>query len=65
MVEKTLEPLESICVATGCLVGISESCRFTIDYVGSLRNAVFGGRGLFSARITGPGEPASVCYSKE
>lgn len=42
-------------VDTGCLVAFSESVDFDIEFVGGFRNALFGGEGVFLARVTGPG----------
>lgn len=56
MIEKTLQPGESLRVDTGCLVAFSPSVRYDIQFVGGFRNALFGGEGLFLAKMTGPGK---------
>ncbi|MGL6070663.1 TIGR00266 family protein [Craterilacuibacter sp.] len=46
---------ESIRVDTGCVVAYQPSVSFDIEYVGKVKSALFGGEGLFFARMTGPG----------
>ena len=55
IVEFDLAPGEQLRVDTGCIVSMSESVTYEIQYVGGIRNALFGGEGLFFAAITGPG----------
>jgi uncharacterized protein (TIGR00266 family) len=54
--EKTLAPGETIRVDTGCVAALQPSVDFDIQYVGKLKSALFGGEGLFFARLTGPGK---------
>ena len=54
--EKTLAPGETIRVDTGCIAAMQPSVDFDIQYVGKLKTALFGGEGLFFARLTGPGK---------
>jgi uncharacterized protein (TIGR00266 family) len=54
--EKTLAPGETLRVDTGCLAAMQPSVDFDIQYVGKIKTALFGGEGLFFARITGPGK---------
>ncbi len=56
IVEKDLGIGETLRVDTGCLVAFSESVDYDIQFVGGFKNALFGGEGLFLARITGPGK---------
>jgi uncharacterized protein (AIM24 family) len=42
-------------VDTGCLVAFAPSVDYDIQFVGSFKNALFGGEGLFLAKLTGPG----------
>jgi len=37
------------------LVAFSPSVNYDIQFVGGFQNALFGGEGLFLARLTGPG----------
>jgi len=42
-------------VDTGCLVAMTPNVNFEIQYVGKIKTALFGGEGLFFAKVTGPG----------
>ncbi|MGB3693025.1 MAG: TIGR00266 family protein [Spirulinaceae cyanobacterium] len=55
IVEKTLAQGQSLRVDTGCLVAFAPSVGYDIQFVGGFRNALFGGEGLFLARLKGPG----------
>ena len=55
IIEKELKSGESLRVDTGCLVAFSPSVTYNIKFVGGFTNALFGGEGLFLARLTGPG----------
>ena len=46
---------QSLMVDTGCLVAMTPSVGFEIQYVGKIKTALFGGEGLFFAKVTGPG----------
>ncbi len=46
---------EMLFVDTGCLVALMPSVQFDIQYVGNIKTALFGGEGIFFARVTGPG----------
>jgi uncharacterized protein (TIGR00266 family) len=46
---------ETLRVDTGCLVALQPSVDYDIQYVGGIKTALFGGEGLFYARLTGPG----------
>ena len=41
---------------TGCLVAFSPSVDYDIQMVKGFTNALFGGEGLFLAKMTGPGK---------
>ena len=56
VIEKTLAQGETIRVDTGCIVAFSPSIDYDINFVGGFRNALFGGEGLFIAKLTGPGK---------
>jgi uncharacterized protein (TIGR00266 family) len=56
LAEKTLAPGESLRVDTGCVAAMQPSVDFDIQFVGKVKTALFGGEGLFLARITGPGK---------
>lgn len=55
IIERNLGPGESLRVDTGCLVAFAPSVDYDIQFVGGFKNALFGGEGLFLARLTGPG----------
>lgn len=56
LMERTLAPGETLRVDTGCVVALTPSVNFDIQYVGKLKSALFGGEGLFFATLTGPGK---------
>ena len=43
-------------IDTGCIVAFQEQVEYDIQYVGKIKTALFGGEGLFYARLTGPGK---------
>ena len=47
---------EVLRVDTGCLVAFSESVDYDIQFQGGFKNALFGGEGLFLAKVEGPGK---------
>ncbi len=53
--ERELRPGETLRVDTGCLVALQPSVDYDIEYVGGIKTALFGGEGLFFARLRGPG----------
>ncbi|MBP6766002.1 MAG: TIGR00266 family protein [Rubrivivax sp.] len=55
VVKRDLQPGQVLMVDTGCVVAYTQSINFEIQYVGKIKTAMFGGEGLFFARITGPG----------
>jgi uncharacterized protein (AIM24 family) len=55
IIEKRLAANETLWVDTGCLVAFAHSVDYDIQFVGGFQNALFGGEGLFLARMTGPG----------
>ena len=56
IIEKDLGAGESLRVDTGCLVAFATTVDYDIQFVGGFKNALFGGEGLFLARMTGPGK---------
>jgi uncharacterized protein (TIGR00266 family) len=46
---------QTLYVDTGCVVAYTPSVGFEIQYVGKIKTALFGGEGLFFAKLTGPG----------
>jgi uncharacterized protein (TIGR00266 family) len=55
VVERVLEPGEILHVDTGCLVAMEQTVEFDIQQAGNIKTALFGGEGLFFARVVGPG----------
>ncbi len=55
IIERELKPYETLRVDTGCLVAFSPSVNYDIQFIGGFRNSLFGGEGLFLAKLTGPG----------
>lgn len=53
--ERDLQPGEMLKVDTGCLVAYTPSVDYDIQFVGGIRNTLFGGEGLFFATLRGPG----------
>jgi uncharacterized protein (TIGR00266 family) len=56
IVQRELQAAECLMVDTGCLVAYTPSINFEIQYVGKIKTAMFGGEGLFLAKLTGPGK---------
>ena len=55
VLRRELQPGQTLMVDTGCLVALTPSVNFEVQYVGKVKTALFGGEGLFLAKITGPG----------
>lgn len=55
IIQKDLAAGEVLRVDTGCLVAFAPSVDYDIQFVGGFKNALFGGEGLFLAKMTGPG----------
>ena len=53
--ERVLAPGEVLRVDTGCVVAFQPTIDFDIQFVGSIKTALFGGEGLFFATLRGPG----------
>jgi uncharacterized protein (TIGR00266 family) len=56
VVRRELKAGESLLVDTGCVVAYTAGVDFDIQYVGKVKTALFGGEGLFLAKLTGPGQ---------
>ena len=55
VMQRQLAPGETLMVDTGCVVAYTPDMGFDIQYVGKVKAALFGGEGLFLAKMTGPG----------
>ncbi len=56
VLEKELTAGEILKIDTGCIVGFTSSVNYDIQFVGGIKNSLFGGEGLFFATLTGPGK---------
>jgi uncharacterized protein (TIGR00266 family) len=55
VLRRELVPGQTLLVDTGCVVAYTPNVNFEIQYVGKIKTALFGGEGLFFAKLTGPG----------
>ena len=55
MSKKVLQPGEILRVDTGCIVGFTQEVQYDVEFVGGIKNSIFGGEGLFFAKLQGPG----------
>jgi uncharacterized protein (TIGR00266 family) len=55
IIELNLAAGETLRVDTGCLVAFAPSVDYDIQMVSGIKNVLFGGEGLFLAKLTGPG----------
>jgi len=55
IVERELAAGETLRVDTGCLVALTQTVNYDIEYVGNVKSAIFGGESFFFATLTGPG----------
>jgi uncharacterized protein (TIGR00266 family) len=55
VVKRELQPGQTLLIDTGCVVALTPNVNFEIQYVGKVKTALFGGEGLFFAKVTGPG----------
>lgn len=55
IIEKELRAGEVLRVDTGCLVALTQTVQYDIEFVGGVKSAIFGGEGFFFATLRGPG----------
>lgn len=55
VLERTLLPGELLKIDTGCIVAFTQHVHYDIEFVGGIKNTVFGGEGVFFATLRGPG----------
>ena len=55
LARKELKAGEVLKVDTGCIVGFTKDVDYDIEFVGGIKNTIFGGEGLFFATLRGPG----------
>ena len=51
MAKKELQAGETLRVDTGCIVGFDQTVDYDIEFVGGIKNTIFGGEGLFFAKL--------------
>jgi uncharacterized protein (TIGR00266 family) len=56
VVERTLSAGEELHVDTGCLAAMTDTVDFDLVTAGGVKSVLFGGEGLFFARLRGPGK---------
>jgi uncharacterized protein (TIGR00266 family) len=56
LMRRSLEADETLRIDTGCLVALTPSVHYDVQTIGGVKNAIFGGEGLFLATLTGPGD---------
>ena len=56
IVERELKQGEVLKIDTGCVVGYTPQTQFDIEFVKGVKNFMFGGEGLFFAKLQGPGK---------
>ncbi len=55
LAKKELAAGEVLKVDTGCIVGFTKDVDYDIEFIGGIKNSLFGGEGLFYATLRGPG----------
>ncbi|MGI5970410.1 MAG: TIGR00266 family protein [Oscillospiraceae bacterium] len=55
IIKKELSPGEMIRLDTGCLVAVTRTVDYDIQFAGNIKTALFGGEGLALATLRGPG----------
>jgi uncharacterized protein (TIGR00266 family) len=53
--ERELRAGEELHVDTGCLVALTQDVDYDVERVGGIKSMIFGGEGVFFARLRGPG----------
>ena len=56
IIERVLQPGEVLRIDTGCIVAFTQNVDYDIQFVGGIKNTLFGGEGVFFAQLTGPGK---------
>lgn len=54
--ERELQFGETIKVDTGCIVAFTREVNYDIQFIGGIKNTIFGGEGVFFATLSGPGK---------
>ncbi|WP_339744368.1 TIGR00266 family protein [uncultured Maricaulis sp.] len=56
LVERELAAGEEIHIDTGCVVAYTKTVEFEIERAGNVKSMIFGGEGVFFAKLKGPGQ---------
>jgi uncharacterized protein (TIGR00266 family) len=56
IMKRVLKPGEVLRVDTGCIVAYTPTIDYDIQFIGGIKNTLFGGEGMFFATLKGPGE---------
>ncbi|MEX0298249.1 MAG: TIGR00266 family protein [Kordiimonas sp.] len=56
VIERELAPGEVLHVDTGCIAAMTADVDMDIEQVGGIKSMIFGGEGVFFARLQGPGK---------
>jgi uncharacterized protein (TIGR00266 family) len=56
VIERELNPGEVLKIDTGCIVAFTHGVDYDIQFVGGIKNTIFGGEGVFFATLRGPGK---------
>jgi len=56
VLERELQAGELVKIDTGCIVGFTSGVQYDIQFVGGIKNTLFGGEGVFFATLRGPGK---------
>jgi uncharacterized protein (AIM24 family) len=56
VIERELKAGEILKVDTGCVVAYTPTVDFDIEFIRGIKNWMFGGEGLFFAKLQGPGK---------
>jgi uncharacterized protein (TIGR00266 family) len=56
IIERELMPGETLRIDTGCVVAYTQGIDYDIQFVGGVKNTLFGGEGVFFAVLRGPGK---------
>ncbi|MFD0860910.1 TIGR00266 family protein [Sungkyunkwania multivorans] len=55
LARKELAAGEVLKIDTGCVVGFTQDVNYDVEFVGGIKNTIFGGEGLFFATLRGQG----------
>jgi uncharacterized protein (TIGR00266 family) len=56
IIKRSIKPGETLRIDTGCIVAYTQDVDYDIQFVGGIKNTIFGGEGLFFATLKGPGD---------